>query len=107
MCCLRTVIKLGKSELVEVLIESMLENHHTRKFVLESPVLVDTHTEFWREASLRYEKGNIGDARRFYNYSISFPLTCLTEGEISSLKANLAWCFFEEKDLEKAKRYVT
>jgi tetratricopeptide (TPR) repeat protein len=105
VACMKAAIQLENVELTNSLVESVLDNHHTKTFVLDADTVNQFHHLFWSKAAEFYNSRNLSNAVRIYSYSLSFPIDDLATEDISNLNANAAWCYLKLDDIELAKQH--
>ena len=99
---MKGALDLNQFDLADSVLESILDNHNTARFVLDDPTVHRFHRMFWTKAAELYQSTNTKNAIKLYMYSLSLPTDILPSSDLENLQANIAWCHLKENHLSDA-----
>ena len=104
---MKGALDLNHFDLSDSVMESILDNHSTGRFVLDDSTVHRFHQMFWTKAAAAYHSLSTKTALKLYMYSLSFPTDTLPTSDLSNLQANIAWCHLKENHPAEAQVYAS
>ncbi|NXJ67863.1 TEX11 protein, partial [Rostratula benghalensis] len=86
-------------------VEEIIIGHYTRKQLLPE-ALNRLHIILWDRAAQHYEAKSYSEALHWYNYSVSFYTPGQIDQNLAKLQRNIASCYLNLKQIDKAKEAV-
>ncbi|NXN22409.1 TEX11 protein, partial [Nycticryphes semicollaris] len=94
-----------RERLAKQKVEEIIIGHYTRKQLLPE-ALNRLHIVLWDRAAQHYEAKSYSEALHWYNYSVSFYTPGQIDQNLAKLQRNMASCYLNLKQIDKAKEAV-